>query len=148
MPVVAPSFVGPVDPLVKREATELSALPNVHLLPAQPSDRIAEYVRGFTVGILPFVLEEMTMAVTPLKMYEYLASGVPVVATPLPACVDHPAVRTASDPKSFVAEIDAALEMTGEERAGLRAHAEKADWKQRIVPVLERLDQSGLRNVS
>lgn len=140
-------FVGPVDPLAKREAAELAALPNVHLLPAQPSDRIAEFVRGFGVGILPFVIDEMTEAVTPLKMYEYLASGVPVVATPLPECARHPAVHTASDADSFAAGIDDALEMSREERAGLRTHSEAADWKQRVVPVLERLDQSGLRTV-
>jgi glycosyltransferase involved in cell wall biosynthesis len=147
-PALSFVFVGPVDPLVKEDAAGLSALPNVHLLPTQPSDRIAEFVRGFSVGILPFVLEEMTMAVTPLKMYEYLACGLPVVATPLPACVDHPAVRTDTDPPSFAVEIDAALEMTGEERAGLRAHAEKADWRHRVAPILERLDRAGLRNVS
>ncbi len=88
--------VGPVDPLVDEEVAGLTALPNVQVVPAQPSDRIAEYVRGFSVGILPFVVDEMTEAVTPLKLYEYLACGVPVVATPLPACLQHPAVATSS----------------------------------------------------
>jgi hypothetical protein len=56
-------------------------------------------------------------------------------------------VHTASDADSFAAGIDDALEMSREERAGLRTHSEAADWKQRVVPVLERLDQSGLRTV-
>ena len=141
-------LVGPVDPLVKGEAAELSALPNVHLLPAQPSDRIAEFVRGFSVGILPFVINEMTQAVTPLKMYEYLASGVPTVATPLPACVQHPAVATASDARSFAAGIDGALDMTAPQRLDLRAHAETAAWRQRIVPLLNRLEELGQSTVS
>ncbi len=140
-------FVGPVDPLVDDEVAGLRALPNVQILPTQPSDRIAEYVRGFSVGILPFVINEMTEAVTPLKMYEYLACEVPVVATPLPACVRHPAVETASTAESFAAAIDRALEMSQGERLGLRSHSEEADWKHRVVPLLDRLDQSGLRTV-
>lgn len=138
-------FVGPVDPQVKGEVSELAAAPNVDLLPAQPSDRIAEFVRGFSVGILPFVIDQMTEAVTPLKMYEYLATGVPVVATPLPACLQHPAVAIAADANAFAAQIDTALEFTPGQRAGLRDYAEEADWKQRITPVLGRLDQLGLR---
>jgi glycosyltransferase involved in cell wall biosynthesis len=140
-------FVGPVDPLVEVEAAKLAALPNVDLLPAQPSSRIAEYVRGFSVGVLPFVINEMTLAVTPLKMYEYMASGIPTVATPLPACVDHPAVYTASNAESFVSGIDVALMMTGGQRKELRVQAEAASWGQRILPLLERLEERGLRTV-
>jgi glycosyltransferase involved in cell wall biosynthesis len=140
-------FVGPVDPLVEAEAGRLGALPNVDLVPAQPSSRIAEYVRAFSVGVLPFVVNEMTEAVTPLKLYEYLASGVPPVATPLPACVEHPAVYTASSPEAFAAGIDAALDMTDQQRKELRAQAEAASWEQRIGPLTRRLEEKGLRTV-
>ncbi|MEX2250482.1 MAG: glycosyltransferase [Acidimicrobiia bacterium] len=140
-------MVGPVDPEVEERARTLGELANVRFLPAQPSVRIAEFVRGFSVGILPFVIDEMTEAVTPLKMYEYLACGVPVVATPLPACVQHPAVATASYEGMFAAAIDAALEMTPGQRLDLRAHAETAAWERRIAPLLDRLEQSALRTV-
>ncbi len=133
-------LVGPVDPEVESQAAKLSGLPNVSFLPAQGSDRIAEFVRGFTVGMLPFIVNEMTEAVTPLKMYEYLACGVPMVGTPLPACLSEPAVRTASDPETFAAAIDSSLELGRGERLGLRAHAEPADWRRRVAPLLDRLE--------
>jgi glycosyltransferase involved in cell wall biosynthesis len=140
-------MVGPIDPEVEDEAERLDRLSNVTFLPSQPSDRIADFVRGFDVGILPFVVDDMTEAVTPLKMYEYLASAVPVVATPLPACVDHPAVATASDPDGFAALIDDALAMSVEKRQTLGAHAGRAAWEERIRPLLDRLDEAGLRHV-
>ena len=140
-------LVGPVDPEVEEEARKLGELANVTLLPSQSSERIAEFVRGFAVGILPFVIDEMTEAVTPLKMYEYLASAVPMVATPLPACVAHPAVATASDAAEFSVLIDAALEMTAQERLDLRAQAEPASWKRRIRPLFDRLEERGQRRV-
>ena len=141
-------FVGPVDPLVDDEVARLAAMPNVEVLPPQPSDRIAEYVRGFSVGILPFVIDEMTEAVTPLKMYEYLACGVPVVATPLPACLQAPLVATSSNPDEFASLIDQALEMTHQQTLELRRHAEPAAWGSRIAPLLGRLEELGRRTVS
>jgi glycosyltransferase involved in cell wall biosynthesis len=134
-------IVGPVGPEMEDQAAKLAASPNVVLLPAQGSERIADFVRGFTVGILPFVVDEMTEAVTPLKMYEYLACGVPMVATPLPACLAESAVRTASDPDGFVAAIDAGVALGPGERLDLRRHAEPADWRRRVAPLLGRLGE-------
>jgi glycosyltransferase involved in cell wall biosynthesis len=89
----------------------------------------------------------MTEAVTPLKMYEYLASGVPMVATPLPACVAEPAVSTASDAAGFAGAIDAALTLDREQRRELRRRAEGASWDRRIEPLLARLEGLGLRSL-
>lgn len=141
-------LVGPVDPEVEEEARRLGKLPNVEFLPPQSSERIAEFVRGFAVGLLPFVVDEMTEAVTPLKMYEYLASGVPVVSTPLPACERHPAVATAADPGEFAARIDQAVDLGSRGRLELRDHANDAAWDHRIRPLLDRLEERGKRELS
>jgi glycosyltransferase involved in cell wall biosynthesis len=140
-------LVGPIDPEAEDRADKLASLPNVTLLPAQSSEKIAEFVRGFSVGVLPFVIDEMTEAVTPLKMYEYLACGVPMVATPLPACVREEVVQTAHDPASFAARIDEALLLTAAERQDLRNHARTASWDRRATPLLDRLESLGLRSV-
>lgn len=140
-------FVGPVDPEVKDQAAALAELPNVTLIPAQSSATIAGFVRGFSVGILPFVVDKMTEAVTPLKMYEYLACEVPMVATPLPACVREAAVSTASEAPSFAAAIDAALDLGPGDRENLRRRAEAASWERRIEPLLARLEGLGLRSL-
>jgi glycosyltransferase involved in cell wall biosynthesis len=140
-------LVGPIDPEAEDGADKLAKLPNVTLLPAQSSEKIAEFVRGFSVGILPFVIDEMTEAVTPLKMYEYLACGVPMVATPLPACVREEVVQTAHDPSSFAARIDEALLLTTAERQDLRNHARTASWDRRVGPLLDRLESLGLRSL-
>ena len=140
-------LVGPIDPEVEDRADKLAKLANVTLLPAQSSERIGEFVRGFSVGILPFVIDQMTKAVTPLKMYEYLACGVPMVATPLPACVGEEMVQTAQDPSSFAARIDDALLLNSGERQDLRNHARAASWERRVAPLLDRLESLGLRSL-
>lgn len=74
-------LIGPVSAPI----TELSGLPNVRLLPPVPYAQLPAYLAHAPVWLVPFVQSPMTMAVDPLKAYEYLAAGRLVVASPLPA---------------------------------------------------------------
>jgi glycosyltransferase involved in cell wall biosynthesis len=56
---------------------------NVHFLGLKPQSDLPAYLQRFDVGVLPFKVGDTTHAVSPLKVYEYLASGVPVAAPPL-----------------------------------------------------------------
>jgi glycosyltransferase involved in cell wall biosynthesis len=143
-------LVGPVDERVRHEADLLATLPNVDLLGERPSDAMPGYVQGFDVGAIWFQLTEMTQGVTPLKMYEYLAAGVACVSTPLPACVEEPAVATAADSETFVARLGEALATSGDldVMAKRRAAAEAHSWQARLEPALERLKALGLDRVS
>jgi glycosyltransferase involved in cell wall biosynthesis len=137
--------VGPVDADAEPHMAELQGLANFHRLDAVSSDEIPNYVAAFDVGIIPFVVDDLTRAVSPLKMYEYLAAAVPVVATPLPVCVDHPVVRTASTIESFASAIEAAAGERNTEvfiAAALGA-ANDASWDSRIDIVRQRLSDQG-----
>ncbi len=73
--------------LVGRPDTNLGpilGLSNVHVLGHRPYAHLPEYLRGFDVALLPFVVNELTLNANPLKLREYLAAGLPVVAAPLP----------------------------------------------------------------
>ena len=140
-------LVGPVDSKVKADLAQLSDLSNVSHIPEQPSDLIPDFVRGFSVGLVPFVIDEMTEGVTPLKMYEYMASGVPVVATPLPACVDHPGVATGDTAEALAEAIDRALKLSDEDRQKLLDYGRAASWDARIRPLLDRLEELDLLRV-
>ena len=62
----------------------LLGLPNVHLLQPVPGEQVAGYVRSFDLGLLPYRLTQETTHASPLKLYEYLAAGLPVVAADVP----------------------------------------------------------------
>lgn len=141
-------FVGPVDPAVVGAAEELFAAPNVAYVSERPSDDIPAYVHAFDIGIIPFQVNRMTEGVSPLKMFEYMAAGKPVVATPLPTCVAHPLVRTASDCGSFGAAIRAALAADREETERLaRSAAAEASWVRRVDAIRKALQDKGLLRV-
>jgi glycosyltransferase involved in cell wall biosynthesis len=66
------------------DLSPLRGFPNVHLPGRKDYRLLPAYCKGFDVAILPFVINELTLASNPLKLREYLAAGLPVVATPLP----------------------------------------------------------------
>lgn len=137
-------IVGPVDPAAAEEAARLFEAPNVQHVAERPSNEIPGYVGVFDVGIIPFRVTRMTEGVSPLKMFEYMAAGKPVVATPLPTCVAHPFVQTAADPEAFAAAIRSAIaaDATGTLEMA-RAAAAEASWERRVDVIRKALQDRG-----
>ncbi|MGP3953659.1 glycosyltransferase [Streptomyces sp. 7N604] len=90
----------------------LRGLPNVHRCGQIPLEDVPSVLRGCDVCLLPYRLGELIDYVQPKKLYEYLALGKPVVATPLPALTELPAglVHLATGPDAFTDAIEQALE--------------------------------------
>ena len=65
-------------------------LDNVHFLGQLPYSELPQYARYFDVGLIPFVRNDLTKAVNPLKLMEYFAVGIPVISTRLPDITDIP----------------------------------------------------------
>jgi uncharacterized SAM-binding protein YcdF (DUF218 family)/glycosyltransferase involved in cell wall biosynthesis len=134
MPDVAFALVGPTH----SDTSRLGACANVHLLGARPHEEIPAYIKGFDVGLVPYRDSEYTASVYPVKLNEYLAMGVPVVATNLPEIRrfndDHGGVlRVARDAAEFEQAIRAALapESTADVERRRRV-AEMNSWRRRI----------------
>jgi glycosyltransferase involved in cell wall biosynthesis len=62
-----------------------AGLPNVHFLGSRDHKLLPAYLRHFDVGLIPFRHVPLTHNANPIKLYEYVAAGLPVVSTPLPA---------------------------------------------------------------
>jgi len=59
-----------------------SKLPdNIELLPAISHDKVKDAIQSFDIGLIPFKLNDITKYVDPVKFYEYLANGKPVLST-------------------------------------------------------------------
>jgi glycosyltransferase involved in cell wall biosynthesis len=75
-------LVGPRGRLARTDKVQDCA--NVHLLGRRPYDLLPTYVKGFDVCLNPYVLDGTALNCSPLKLYEYLASGKPVVSVDMP----------------------------------------------------------------
>lgn len=121
-------LVGPV----QTDVSALASEPNVKLLPARPIAEIPAVVSSFDVGVIPYARTPYTETVYPTKLYEYLAMGIPVVATRLPELqrlgLPPGALRLADGTASFVDAVRDALREGGSERMARVRIAMRHDW--------------------
>jgi glycosyltransferase involved in cell wall biosynthesis len=104
------AFVGPVgtgDP--GTDISAMAALPNVHLLGPRRYQELPAVLRGADAAMLPYLTEGAMRSVFPMKTYEYLAAGRPVVTTPLPALAGLGGVARAATGAEFATRLDEAM---------------------------------------
>jgi glycosyltransferase involved in cell wall biosynthesis len=118
---------------------DLSALEraaNIHFAGGRQEVDLPAVLRGADVGLIPYAINDLTRSVFPMKVYEYLAAGLPVFSTPLPALTGVEAVVSASDAAEMVAAIERELELDSGERRGERSRAASAhSWPARIAEI-------------
>lgn len=107
--------------------------PNVFFLGLKPHGALPGYVSRFDVGLIPFRVNPVTHAVSPLKAYEYLACGVPVAAPPLRSLEGVDGVFAADDLVAAVEEARASD--PPDPAAALEAHS----WGVRLETLWEHL---------
>lgn len=141
-------IIGPHLDLSGRDHAVFSE-PNVFYLGPRPYPTIPFYLDLFTVGILPFRGEGVLRGLSPLKIYEYLASGKPAVVTPFPEASGLPGVFQASDPSSFAQALERAAHLAADEtrRGRLREFARRESWLARVETFLAHLQEQGIHPV-
>jgi len=87
-------------------------IPNLRYFGYKPYRELPSYLQHSTVCIIPFLIGEITVATNPIKMYEYLASGKPVVSTDLPEARGVPGVYIGKTHDEFLSQIDRILRGT------------------------------------
>jgi glycosyltransferase involved in cell wall biosynthesis len=123
-------LVGPVG----IDTAAVRGLRNVRLLGPRPYRDLPAFLAAMDVALIPFKHNDVTFHADPIKAYEYLAAGVPVVATDLPALqrLAH-VIRLADSTPRFLAHVDAALaEGRDARRAERQAEAARHSWTSRF----------------
>ncbi len=114
---------------------------NVAWLGPRPYAILPAYLRAFDVATIPFRLDPITMATSPLKLYEYFAGGRPVVTTAMPECVAHPEVHVVHSAGEFASALDVARREGEDPAAGARLRAVGAanSWRERVLQLEDAL---------
>lgn len=111
----------------------LDRLPNVRLEGRKPYAQMPLYLQAFDVCLIPFLLNNVTHAVDPVKLYEYLSAGKPVVSVPLEEILHyHALMYFATNAQTFVDQINRALQEPPAKRAPRIAMARDNTWRNRF----------------
>jgi len=107
---------------------------NVRVIGPRPQEALPAYLRHCDAALIPFLDNEHTQSSLPLKLWEYLAAGLPVVARQLPGLEREAGdlLHLAGDPASFVGAVKAALAEPAERRRERSARARSHDWSARM----------------
>jgi glycosyltransferase involved in cell wall biosynthesis len=131
-------LIGPAGPETASALKHLAELPSVHWLGQKPYSELPRYVAAFDVGLIPYVSNAYTRSCFPLKLYEYLAAGKPVVASGLPELAGmEPDVTLADGPASFIRAVqDAAGRNTEADKLRRSQLAARNSWEKKTERLL------------
>lgn len=119
---------------VPEELAAVLSDPKVFVAGPQPHADLPAWMAHCDVALIPFQDNAHTRGSLPLKLYEYLAAGLPVVARDLPNLrgLEDQGVTTAPDAVGFEAQVRRALAAGGEGRAARSRAAASHGWEGRI----------------
>jgi len=125
-----------IGPLKSGQVDEarLRSHPNIHLLGEKPRADLPGYLKGMAVALVPYRANDLTRNIFPLKLFEYLAAGVPVVVGGLPELERYAGtIGVAGRPEDYPELVRQALSTdTPERRAARVALAARNTWDHRV----------------
>ena len=93
------------------EKSNLEELENVHFLGTKDYKVLKNYASKFNVCTVPFLINDITKATSPLKIFEYMALGKPIVTTAIDECKKYKSVFIANNSEEFIELIDKAINL-------------------------------------
>lgn len=113
--------------------------PHVHFLGSKPYFVLNEYVAFYDVGILPFKRYALTESVSPVKLFEYMAAGKPVVTTNLQECAKYKSCLVSESHETFLEQLSTAVAGKNDETymALLAADAQRNSWSEKATVIYQ-----------
>jgi teichuronic acid biosynthesis glycosyltransferase TuaH len=128
----------------RRSYESLGFIPhkNIYYLGAVHYSKLPSYSRYFNVATIPFLINDITQATSPVKLFEYMAAGLPIVTTDMPECRKYRSVLIAKNHEDFLKKIEYALQCKNDARylAQLSHDAIINSWDERIKSILALLE--------
>lgn len=86
-------------------------LKNVVYIPPQEYKTLPCFLKAFTIATIPFVINDVTLSTSPVKLFEYMAAGKPILTSKMPECLKYKSVYTYADAEDFICKAKALLQL-------------------------------------
>ena len=127
------------------DKANLNQYSNIYFLGSKNYDILPNYAFHFDVCTIPFLINDITQATSPLKLFEYMALGKPIVTTAMNECKKYNSVMIANNKEEFVQEIDKAIEIQNSNNKEyfdiLEKEALKNTWQSKAKAIIELLEK-------
>ncbi len=120
-----------IGPHVKEDVSILNQYNNFLCLDKMNFEELIKYSKHFNAAIIPFLLNDITKGTSPVKMFEYMAQGLPIVTTAMNECKNYKSCLIANNKEEFSALINKALKLKNDEnyKLLLQKEASENSWE-------------------
>lgn len=125
------------------EKAKLDQYENIHYLGARNYKVLKNYANKFTVCTIPFLINSITEATSPVKLFEYMALKKPIVTTDMKECRKYKSVLVAKNHEEYIEFIDKAIEMDRKQNENkkyfelLDKEARENDWMKKTEEIIK-----------
>lgn len=126
------------------EASGLNKVENIFWIDAVPYADLPAYLACFDVATIPFVVNDLTKAVSPVKLFEYMAGGRPIVTTAIPECEKYDIIGVAESTFDFIQWIMFSLPLSHDpiQTLTLQVEAHENTWAIRATQIADALERT------
>lgn len=120
------------------EKENILTLENVYYLGQKEYDVLPCYLSHFDICMIPFIINDITLSTSPVKVFEYMASGKPIVTTALPECMKYRSVLPAQDHEEFILYLEKAFQLKEDKEylSMLKKEAMENRWESKCDEII------------
>jgi glycosyltransferase involved in cell wall biosynthesis len=113
--------------------------PRVHYLGGKPYKILNHYTSCYDVALLPFAKNEIADTVSPVKIFEYMAAGKPIVTTDLLECKKYQSCIITERHEDFISKLEYAIAQKKDEHylSILNKEADENSWRKKSMDILK-----------
>ncbi|MFH5977195.1 glycosyltransferase [Clostridium perfringens] len=125
--------------------SKIDELENVHYLGIVDYKELNQYSQYFTISTIPFLLNDITESTSPVKLFEYMAIGHPIVTTDMRECRKYKSVLIGKSHEDFIEKLDFALTLDKKDEYYnyLKEEALANTWREKAA-ILDRLIEKNI----
>lgn len=114
---------------------------NVHFCGSRDYHVLQNYASKIDILTIPFLINDITKATSPVKLFEYMALNKPIVTTDMDECGKYESVLIGHDHKEFMEQLDKAMELRNDPayRELLDKEALENTWAEKAKSILDEL---------
>jgi glycosyltransferase involved in cell wall biosynthesis len=134
-----------IGPRYDQSSQRLKNHKNLFLLGAKKYSELKHYLRHFDVATIPFRTGRIADSTSPVKLFEYMAGGKPIVTTSMKECARYRSVLVAEGYESYVNNIRTALSLRSDSQylELLREESNANTWQSRVAEFLGHFERNG-----